>query len=140
MPGELFETPQAGGWFTFPELSLLNSGLQVGRLEIEPQSKLHPPHECVVGQAGDRATTAAINAAIRIGKISMVKHVVEFRAELNLHLFMNREPLDNRKIAVEPLGAEECVAARVPESTKRWTLPGSESLAIGRQNSAGRSY
>src|SRR5579863_8761395 len=114
------------------------------RLEVEPQAELHFAHERIVRQAIDPRASLAINASTGVRQVRMVEHVKGLRTELNPDLLTNGNSLDNRQIAVEPLGTDDHVALRVAEtgqarSGRRRTRPRTADLPVRSQRSGTHS-
>src|SRR5262245_2538193 len=76
------------------------------------QSKLNLPRN--TDDAGDRASGTGTNRGIGQVKLRRVKDIEKLRAELNFHLFRNREVLEQREIEVHAARSVENVSSRVP--------------------------
>src|ERR1700736_31206 len=86
-------------------------------LELEPERTLQIA--CVTDNRGNLAYLRIADGCDRISKLRMVEHVERFDPELQNHLLMDGEGLEERSIEVCPPWTDQAVAARVPVRVRR---------------------
>src|ERR1700750_1029574 len=105
-----------------------------GYLELEPERTLQIA--CVADNRGNLADLRIADGCDRITKLRMIEHVERFHPELQNHLLMDGEGLEERRIKVCPPWTNQTVAARVAvgvwrrSSVRRRQEPVIEGLGI----------